>query len=242
MDYGLQMFSVRDITEHSMEKALYEAARMGYKFVEFAGFFNYSAKEIKNMLDRNGLDVLGTHTRAAEFSNENIDKMLAYHYDIGNKNIVIPGADLSTREKVDAFIEMINERQPVLEKAGITLHYHNHWYEFEPNADGVIAHTELEKRTGLLFEIDTYWVFEAGLDSVQTMRRLKDRIRYIHLKDGDGHRNYITLGQGKAPVPDILKCATELGFKIFVECELGLEEAERCMGYLTERGERNAFC
>ena len=38
-EYGLQMYSVRDITRDSMRLALQKVAEMGYKYVEFAGFF-----------------------------------------------------------------------------------------------------------------------------------------------------------------------------------------------------------
>ena len=39
-----------------------KVAKMGYAGVEFAGFFGYSAKDIKKILDDNGLKVFGTHT------------------------------------------------------------------------------------------------------------------------------------------------------------------------------------
>ena len=43
MEYGIQMYSVRDITEKDLEGALYQVADLGYKFVEFAGFFGRKA-------------------------------------------------------------------------------------------------------------------------------------------------------------------------------------------------------
>ena len=51
MQYGLQLYSVRDVTDKNMEYALEKVAEMGYSFVEFAGFFGIPAKEIKRMLD-----------------------------------------------------------------------------------------------------------------------------------------------------------------------------------------------
>ena len=54
MEYGIQMYSVRDITEKNMDGALKALAEMGYKFVEFAGFFGIPADEIKAMLDKYG--------------------------------------------------------------------------------------------------------------------------------------------------------------------------------------------
>ena len=45
-DYGIQMYSVRDITKDNMEGALKALAEMGYKYVEFAGFFGIPAEKI----------------------------------------------------------------------------------------------------------------------------------------------------------------------------------------------------
>ena len=39
MEYGLQLYSVRDITQSGLEKAMQKVADLGYSFVEFAGFF-----------------------------------------------------------------------------------------------------------------------------------------------------------------------------------------------------------
>ena len=130
MNYGLQLYSVRDITGTDLAGALKAVADLGYSFVEFAGFFGHSAEDVKKMLDDNGLTVSGTHTGWQELTADNIDATIAYHKTIGNTNLIIPGADLSTREKLDALIALINEAQPKLAAAGITLGYHNHAHEF----------------------------------------------------------------------------------------------------------------
>ena len=128
-EYGIQMYSVRDITEKDMPGALRALAEMGYKNVEFAGFFGIPAEEIKKLLDDNGLKVSGTHTGWNEIA-EHFEETVAYHKAIGNTRIIIPGADLTTKAKLDAFIDMLNEFQPKLAAEGITLGYHNHDHEF----------------------------------------------------------------------------------------------------------------
>ena len=39
--YGLQMYSLRDITGDDLKGALKQVADMGYKYIEFAGFFGH---------------------------------------------------------------------------------------------------------------------------------------------------------------------------------------------------------
>ena len=43
VEYGLQMYSLRDITGTDLKGALKLVAQMGYKYIEFAGFFGHPA-------------------------------------------------------------------------------------------------------------------------------------------------------------------------------------------------------
>lgn len=240
MEYGLQLFSVRDFTDKDLPGTLEKVAGMGYKYVEFAGFFGYSDKDIKAMLDKNGLIASGTHSGTGGLLPENIEESIRFHKGIGCTNYIIPGDDLSTKEKLDRFIETVNLARPVLLKNGIKLHYHNHSHEFFPNADGLFIHEELEKRTDILFEIDTFWAFNAGKDPVEMLERLKDRTEIIHLKDGFKGGAGKSLGEGEAPVPAVLKKARELGLTVVVESEGldpdGISESRRCIDYLKKMG------
>ena len=235
MQYGLQLYSVRDVTDKNMEYALEKVAEMGYSFVEFAGFFGIPAKEIKRMLDNTGLRVSGTHTGWQEIAFD-FEKTVEYHKEIGNENIIIPGADLSDSKKLDDFINVINEFGPKLAEHGINLHYHNHSFEFQPNKDGQIVHEEMQRRSDILFQIDTYWAYYAGLDPVELIKRLAHRVRIIHLKDGNAKGEGFALGEGTAPVKAVRQAAIELGMTIVVESETlnpdGLSEVKRCIDFL----------
>lgn len=236
MDYGLQMYSVRDITGDDLKGALKQVAQLGYKNIEFAGFFGHSAKEVKEWLEEYGLKVSGTHTGTGELTPEKIDETIAYHKELGNPNIIIPGADLSDQKKLDDFIDLVNQAMPKLKEAGIRLGYHNHAHEFRPNVDGSMIHDQLVYRTDLEIEVDTYWAYVGMGHPVELMERLKDRIRVIHIKDGDADGNGTPLGLGTCPVADVYKKAVELGIPMVVESETltpdGMTEAKICIEYL----------
>ena len=236
IEYGLQMYSVRDLTKDDLEGALRQVAELGYSFVEFAGFFGHSAADVRGMLDKYGLRVSGTHTGWQELTPDRLEATIAYHKELGNTNIIIPSADMSTPEKLDAFIELVNDVQPKLAAEGISLAYHNHDGEFVPNGFGAITHEELEKRTGIEFEIDTYWAYVARRNPVEELERLKDRIRVIHVKDGFADRRGMALGEGTAPVVAVRDYALANGLCMVVESETcqptGIEEVGRCIRYL----------
>lgn len=235
MEYGIQLYSVRDLTEKNMEEALRQVSELGYKFVEFAGFFGIPAEEIKAMLDKYGLKVSGTHTGWKEIA-EHFEETVAYHKAIGNKNIIIPGGDFSDQKKLDALIDMINEFQPKLAAEGITLGYHNHHKEFLPNKDGSNIEDQLIYRTNVMLEIDTYWAYVGMKNPIALLDRLGDRVKVIHIKDGDAEGNGTPLGMGTAPVADVYAKAIEMGLPMVVESETcnpdGMTEAKICIEYL----------
>lgn len=248
-EYGLQMYSIRDVTEDSMRLALKKVAEMGYKYIEFAGFFDYTAEQIKIWLDEFGLVCSGTHTGINQIEPDCIDKTISYHKAIGCDNLIVPGCDWSTREKTDAVIKTLDEAQKKLAENGIRLGYHNHSMEFMSTADGIVFEDEVINRTSVELEIDTFWLFNAGLDVIAYLEEHKDRIKVIHLKDGipsvDENKNYemvhkgvkgFSVGEGRAPVEAVREWANKNGVLMVIESEglnpTGLEEVERCIKYL----------
>ena len=235
MEYGVQLYSVRDITGSSMGEALSGVAQQGYSFVEFAGFFGIGAQEISAMLKEYGLKVSGTHTGLAELL-EKTEETIAYHKQIGNINIFVPYAELDTQQKLDAFIENINTVQKKLKNSGIRLGYHNHAHEFKQNTDGSVAFEQLIYRTELDLEIDTFWAYAAGIDPVKLLDRLHDRVPVIHIKDGYENGEGMPLGMGTAPVKAVYQAAVKYGIPMVVESETlkpsGLSETDICIRYL----------
>jgi sugar phosphate isomerase/epimerase len=235
MDYGLQLYSVRDVTGTDLEGTLKKVAEIGYRYVEFAGFFGHSAEQVKAMLDNYGLIVSGTHSGF-----DDLDKDFAgtvkYHHAIGNTNYIVPGAPWGTTAELNETIEKMNKYKPMLAAEGIRLAYHNHDGEFKPNLDGQIAHEEMERRTDIDFQIDTFWAFVAGRDPIEVITRLKDRVHVIHLKDGLRNGQGFALGEGEAPVAAVREKAIELGMHMVVESETlqpdGISEVTRCFNYL----------
>ena len=235
MNYGLQLYSVRDSAKENLLDTIEKVAKLGYKKLEFAGFFGASAEDVRKKMDECGVCVSGTHTGWEEIR-DHFEETVKYHKTIGNTNIIIPGFGYGTKEKVDEFIEFLNEFGPRLKAEGITLGYHNHAKEFTTFYDGKNVHELIEENTDVEFEIDTYWVYAAGLDPVATLERLKDRVRVIHIKDGYADGKGMPLGMGTAPVDAVYKKAKEMGLLMVVESETltpsGLEEARICIEYL----------
>ena len=235
MEYGLQLYSIRDITKDDLDGALRQVSEMGYKFVEFAGFFGHSAQEVKAMLDKYGLKVSGTHTGWQEVA-EHFEETVAYHKAIGNKNIIIPGCDLSTQEKLDEFVKMANEFQPKLAAEGIRFGYHNHAHEFAKDGDDVLMDVLMENTEKEIFaEFDVFWVAYAGYDPVEYIRRYAGRQPLMHLKElAADRRANVELGTGVLDFAAIIRAGQQAGTEHFIieQEEYTLPPLESCKASL----------
>ena len=58
---GLQLYTVRDAMQKDVPGTLARVAQIGYKEVEFAGYFGHSPNEIRELLKKNGLTSPSSH-------------------------------------------------------------------------------------------------------------------------------------------------------------------------------------
>jgi len=241
MKYAVQMYSIRSyVAENGLRAGLEKVAEIGYKGVEFAGFFDNSAEDVRAWLEELGLEVFSTHTGIKELYPEVIEKTIAYHKTLGNKLLIIPGINMKTREDLDETIRIMNYAQPILKEAGITLAFHNHYKEFILTDYNAIVMDEFLTKTNVNFQIDTFWAFYAGQEPVSLLEKMKDRLVSVHLKDGLADKTGRSLGEGEAPVEKVLDKAIELGMPIVVESEgedpTGPDEITRCFKFLESLG------
>lgn len=234
--YGLQLWSVRDATENDLRGTMIEVGKLGYDFVEPAGFYGHTAEEVASYIKEAGVTLSGTHSSVTDLYPDKLDETIEFHKKIGNPDYIIPGAKLGSPALIDEFVKVVNYAQPKLEAAGIQLGYHNHSGEFQTMYWGSTIHSEIEKRTKLHFEIDTFWAFNAGVDPIALLDRLGSRVHVIHLKDGFFGGRGMALGEGQAPVRMVHDYAEAHGLRMVVESETlnptGLEEVGRCIRYL----------
>ena len=243
MKYGLQLYSVRDVAAENYDEALKQVAAIGYSIVETAGLFENAPEDVAAMLKKYGLTACSTHTSIKALE-EDFDGVIAMHKAIGCKDIIIPSSKFKNAEQSAATIKTINALLPRVEAEGMRLHYHNHSKEFWPNEDGEIFFDMLRDQTKVLFEFDTFWLFNAGLDPIEMLEKYQGRMSFVHLKDGfaqdlnnpESKPVGKSLGSGAAPAAAVRKKAIEMGLTIVVESEdlspSGPEEVARCMDFL----------
>ncbi|MEV4704236.1 TIM barrel protein [Actinoplanes sp. NPDC049316] len=113
---------------------------------------------------------------------------------------------------VAATARALNEAAEVAAGYGITVGYHNHWWEPAARVGGRSAFEVFAEQLapGLVLEVDTYWATAAGEHAPTLLRKLGERVRAIHVKDGalatDGS-GQVPAGQGRVPVAEVLAAA-----------------------------------
>lgn len=223
MLFGAQLYTARDLcqTPEGLYKTMKELKDMGYASVQFSGFpFEY--KTAREFADKLELHVGLTHTPIPEIIN-NTDQVIENHKILGCSVVGVgypTGYFIGDTRKV-RIKDMIDDLDPAaekLEKAGLKLAYHNHWFEFDPTLEESVLET-IFRETGWLMTFDTGWAHYAGTDVCALIRRYKDRLRYVHLKDYrspafdgefEGDRT-VSLFTGLAPMEDIIKALEAAG-------------------------------
>lgn len=233
---AVQLYSVRDKTANDFLGTLKKVAEIGYSGVEFAGFGNVKAEELKAELDKLGLKAVSSHV-AIEMLEKDLDSIIQYHKTIGCSYIVCPFSApdrRNTKEKCVEFAKKLDEIGAKLKEHGITFGYHNHNFEFEKFDDEYILDIFFANSSpeNVIVELDTFWVTAAGVDPVAYIKKYGKRCRLVHLKDmapnaheifeqfkkGEKPSNspFAEVGYGTMDIKAIIQASEEVGADWFI--------------------------
>lgn len=205
---GVQLYSVRELLKKDFEGTLAQVAKIGYKEVEFAQYFenvsslNPPPKRTREILDGDGLSAPSTHVPYKTLSPENWPRVLEAATVLGHKYIVNPSIDEELRKSADGWkraAETFNRAGRESMKAGIQLAYHNHVVEFQP-VEGKLPYdillTEADPKL-LKMEMDLGWAHKAGADPLKYFARYPGRFPLVHVKDFDKNGTMTEVGTGE---------------------------------------------
>ncbi|MCG7646378.1 sugar phosphate isomerase/epimerase [Alteromonas sp. Cnat3-28] len=198
---GLQLYTLRDIMKVSVPATLKLVADVGYSEMEFAGYFDHSAKEIKQLLDDNGLTAPSAHIQLDAFDT-NLTQILDDAQTVGHKYLVVPWLSEAQRgtgiAPYQALADKLNTIGEACKKEGITLAYHNHDFEFEVRdgktpLDVLITQTDPDL---VAMELDLYWTVKAGKNPVDYFKQYPGRFKLWHVKDMAEDGSFADVGTG----------------------------------------------
>lgn len=107
----------------------------------------------------------------------------------------------TTRDKFDAWLPQLAAIGEKAKARGLTLAYHNHWYDLLPlGGERPLDIMARQIPPELLsFEVDLAWTWYAGVAPLDLLRRLGPRVVSMHWKDIDRSRGKGTTEHAVAP-------------------------------------------
>jgi len=184
---GVQLYTVRDLMKDDFDGTIAKVAQIGYKEVEFAGYFGRTGQQVRAILDKNGLKAPSTHVQYDELDDK-FPSVIETSKAIGMDYIVCPWIPEELRKSPDIWkqaSEKFNKCGEQSKKAGIQFAYHNHWFEFLPT-NGKLPYDELLKLCDaklVKMEMDLCWITVAGGDPLKYFNEYPGRFPLVHVKD-----------------------------------------------------------
>ncbi len=197
---ALQLYSVRNECKADLPGTLKAVAEMGYEGVEFAGYYEYSAQDLKKMLNDLNLKVAGTHIKLDTLLGDELKKTVEFNKVLENKFLIVPGLSEERRSSKSAWLEtakIFDEISERLAPEGMYTGYHNHSIEFAP-LDGEMPWDTFFSNTkkDVVMQVDTGNALHGGCDIVPFVEKYPGRALTVHLKDYSGERKQALLGEG----------------------------------------------
>ena len=219
---GIQLYTVRDLMKKNVPLTLQRIADIGYKEIEFAGYFGKTTKEIKTILSDNGLKSPSTHIEMDAIYN-NPNKAIDTALEVGHEYIVMAWLAESERQNIDQYREYVDLYNSFGEKCnqnGLKFAYHNHDFEFKV-LDGEVPMNLLLNKTdpnNVSFELDMYWVHKAKKDPKSYINKYPGRFPLWHIKDMASNTMMADVGDGIIDFSEIFALNKISGLKhYFVE-------------------------
>ncbi len=242
---GLQLYSVRAECAKDLPGTLKAVAGIGYKGVEFAGYYKRTAAELKKMLDDNGLVCCGTHTDWKSILDDKLKETIEFNQAIGNRYLIVPGGlpgpTFASLEGCRSTAKILAAQTAKAKESGMRVGYHAHAGDFK-KIGGTAAWDILFENAGkdFVMQLDTANCIDGGADPYATLRKFPGQSVTIHLKEHGGAPDAV-IGAGTLKWKEIFEiCETTGGTEWYiVEHESGripLESVKGCFEGLKKLG------
>ncbi len=216
---GVQLYTVRAIIQNDLSGTLAAIRKIGYQTVEtYVAEYKMSASDLRQAILDAGLTVPSAH-----FGYDDFESRLDYAKELGAQCVVCSSIPKTIANSADGYKRGADQYNIWAAKAksmGLKFGFHNHNVEFQ-DFGGVTGFDVLMKNTDpthVQWQMDCYWVAQAGHDPVALFRQYGKRIQSLHLKDrkpnvstsvetGPASAHFTEVGNGTLDWPAILRLA-----------------------------------
>ncbi len=190
---GLQLYTVRGEFARDVPGTLKSLAHIGYKGVEFWGYAGtpnvyqkYSAKELRTLLDQNGLVCCGMHLELKALQKENLPRTLENNRVLGNRflNVAAAQEKMGSEDKIAQLAALLNEAAVKCRPEQMSVGYHAHPFDFV-KINGRFAWDLLFSRTQpeVNMQMDIGNCLTGKGDPIAMLKKFPGRTPTIHIKE-----------------------------------------------------------
>jgi len=185
---GIQLYTVRRQATADLPGTLERLAKIGFKEVELAGYYNHTAADFRDLLKQNGLAAPSGHI-AIELIENNPEKTFADAHTVGHEWITVPSLPRGKRETEEDWkgvAAQFNVAAKKAKAAGFRFAFHNH-NDIIKTTNGILPIDILMHETDpalVFFQMDIYWAVSGGADPLALIARYPGRFKMFHVKDG----------------------------------------------------------
>lgn len=224
---GVQLYTVRNLVGNDLPGVLAQIRKIGYREVEtYWNVYTHPAPQLRQMIQDAGLSVPSGH-----FDYDGFDEKFEYARQLGVQYMICPMLPVKMWNSADGFkraAEQFNRWGQKTQSLGMRFAFHNHDYEFQSfgkttGFEILMAHTD-PSLVG--WEMDCYWVTQAGMDPVTMLRQYKNRVHLLHLKDrkpgyppshelNAAAEHFTEVGTGSIDWKQVLRVARQQGIRYY---------------------------
>ena len=185
---GVQLYTVRTVLPQKPEETLNAIRAIGYQEVEatYAGL-----DTLWPVLQASGLKPVSIHLDSKLVTQGNIDDLSPIFDKLKQRGFqyavfpYLPEPERGGIDVIKGISEKFNRAGEKCRAAGMSFCYHNHAFEFATEKGATLFQVMLDNTDKKLvaYEVDVFWVSVAGLDPVEMIQKLSDRVLLLHLKD-----------------------------------------------------------
>jgi len=240
---AVQLYSVRNDCGKDFEGTIKEIGKMGYEGVEFAGYYGWDkkAKDLRKLLDDNGLKCCGTHTGLNTIKGDALKATAELHKTLGNQFLIVPG--MSAKD-ADGWLDLAKQFNEIAAKAkelGMRVGYHAHGGDFKKMGDKTCWEIFFDNTNAdVVMQMDMGNCLGGGGDPYALLKKYPGRSATVHLKEHGG-KGGAPVGEGTVNWKEVFEiCETTGGTEWYVvEHESGskpLEAIKACIDNLRKMG------
>lgn len=201
---ALQLYSVREDCARNLPGTLAAVAGMGFEGVEFAGYYGRSADELREMLDKVGLRVAGTHISVDALLGDELQRTIKFNRILGNRFLIVPWLPEEMRSSKIEWLRtarLMNNIAKKIKPERMRVGYHNHTIEFQ------LMHEEMPwdiffgaANPDVVMQLDTGNAMHGGISAegiLDIIKRYPSRAATVHLKEFSSKNEHALIGDGE---------------------------------------------